>query len=464
MGVVAILISLALLMYGAYRGISVLILAPLLAAFAVLLSGDVPWMGTYTQIFMAALGKFAVKYFPIFLMGSIFGKLMEVSGFARSISQGLLKMFGHTKAILSIVLACGLLTYGGVSAFVVVFTIYPLASALFWELKIPKRLVPGTIALGAFTFSMTALPGSSQIHNLIPMTYFGTTAFAAPLLGSIAGLAMFVLGGFWLQRRARQARELGEGYGYEDEFSGVEERSSLPFVLAVLPIVLVISSNYLFSEYFIPGWQTDYLSSEKFGAVGLPKVLGIWSMLLALVIGISSLLIYMFVNSGMRKRIARTVNEGAMGSLLPTFNTASEVGYGATIATLAGFALIRDGIFSVSPGSPLLAEVLSINVLAGITGSASGGLSIALEALGKQFITLGQSAGISNEIMHRVASLSSGGLDTFPHNGAVITLLTVCGLSHRESYKDIAVVSLVVPLLVTVTLVGLGSLLGVFAS
>ena len=464
MSVLAILISLGLLMYGAYRGLSVLVLAPVLAAFAVMISGDLPWMGTYTQIFMAALGKFAVKYFPIFLMGSIFGKLMEVTGFARSVAQGFLKVFGHSRAILAIVLSCGLLTYGGVSAFVVVFTIYPLASALFWEVKMPKRLIPGAIAMGAFTFSMTALPGNAQIHNLIPMSYFGTTAFAAPVLGGVAGLCMFVLGSLWLQKRVRDARSCGEGYGYEQEFSERQNAKPISFLLAVAPIVLVIASNYLLSEQIIPTWETDYLQTAKFGGIELSKVLGIWSMLMALALGILLLFLYMISKTNLRKKLAESINAGAMGSLLPTFNTAAEVGYGATIASLAGFALIRDGIFSVSPGSPLLAEVLSINVLAGITGSASGGLSIALEALGDQFIALGQAAGISNEYLHRVASLSSGGLDTFPHNGAVITLLTVCGLTHKESYKDIAVVSLVIPLVVTVTLVGLGSLLGVFSS
>ena len=450
-------------MYGAYRGLSVLVLAPLLAGFAVLLSGDLAWMGTYTQVFMVALGKFAVKYFPIFLLGSIFGKLMEVTGFARSVAQGFLKVFGHSRAILAIVLACGLLTYGGVSAFVVVFTIYPLASALFWEVKIPKRLIPGAIAMGAFTFSMTALPGNAQIHNLIPMSYFGTTAFAAPLLGIVAGLCMFGLGSLWLQKRVKEARTSGEGYGYEQEFLEMGAHKPAPFVLAVAPILVVICANYIFSESIIPTWDTQYLAEAKFGGVALSKVLGIWSMLISLSLGIVLLLFQMFRRSDLRASLAKTINEGAMGSLLPTFNTASEVGYGATIASLAGFALIRDGIFSVSPGSPLLAEVLSINVLAGITGSASGGLSIALEALGDQFIALGQTAGISNEYLHRVASMSSGGLDTFPHNGAVITLLAVCGLTHKESYKDIAVVSLFIPLVVTVTLVTAGSLLGVFS-
>jgi len=462
MSVFAIFLSLVLLMLGAYRGLSVLVLAPLLAAFAVTLSGDLPLMATYTQVFMVSLGSFAVKYFPIFLLGSIFGKLMEDSGYAKAVSQGFLRLLGRERALIAIVLSSGLLTYGGVSAFVVVFTIYPLASALFWSASIPKRLIPGCIILGAFTFSMTALPGNAQIHNLIPMSYFGTTAFAAPVLGSIAGLLMFLLGSFWLQRRLATALAQGEGYGHaQDYIEKPDTGNKIPMFLALLPILLVIVSNFVFSEYWIPTWNTEYLASQQFGGVPLAKLLGTWSMLMALLLGVLSLVVALIASGGI-KRLSAALNDGAMGSLLPTFNTASEVGYGTTIAALSGFALIRDGIFSIAPANPLIAEVISVNVLSGITGSASGGLSIALGALGKQFLEMGNAAGISPEVLHRVAVLSSGGLDSLPHNGAVITILTVCGLTHRESYKDIFVVSLLVPLLVTVSCVGLGILFGAF--
>jgi H+/gluconate symporter-like permease len=138
-----------------------------------------------------------------------------------------------------------------------------------------------------------------------------------------------------------------------------------------------------------------------------------------------------------------------MGSLLPTFNTASEVGYGATIASLAAFVLVKNAVINISPGNPLFSEMVAVNVLAGITGSASGGLSIALTALGDTYLELARSAGIDPELMHRIASMASGGFDTLPHNGAVITLLTICGLTHRQSYLDIAVVTLAIPFAVT---------------
>ncbi len=212
-GVFGIVLSLVLLMYLAYRGINVLILAPLLSLLAVLISGGGPLLATYTQIFMESLGGYLVKYFPLFMLGAIFGKLMDDSGSAKSISHFIVEKLGRDRAILAIVLSCAILTYGGVSLFVVAFAVYPIAAALFRESGVPKRFVPGAIALGSFTFTMTALPGTPAIQNAIPMPFFGTTSFAAPILGTIGGIIMLAGGMFWLNSRARRAMKAGEGYG-----------------------------------------------------------------------------------------------------------------------------------------------------------------------------------------------------------------------------------------------------------
>ncbi|MDP3172714.1 MAG: GntP family permease, partial [Polaromonas sp.] len=201
--IAGILLSLVLLMWLAYRGISVLILAPLLALLAVLLSPDAPLLASYTQVFMRALGGFVIAFFPLFLLGALFGKLMQASGAARVLALAIVARLGERRAVSSVVLACALLTYGGVSLFVVAFAVYPIAVELFRAANLPKRLIPATIALGAFTFTMTALPGTPAIQNAIPMPYFGTTPFAAPGLGLLAGLLMLVLGLAWLSHRAR---------------------------------------------------------------------------------------------------------------------------------------------------------------------------------------------------------------------------------------------------------------------
>uniref|UniRef100_UPI0035ADFF89 GntP family permease n=1 Tax=Paracoccus sp. TaxID=267 RepID=UPI0035ADFF89 len=190
MGLLGIFLSLILLMYLAYRGINVLILAPLLAMLAVLMSGGLPVLATYTQVFMKSLGGYVITYFPLFLLGAIFGKVMADSGAARTIAEMIVKKVGSDRAILAVVLACGVLTYGGVSLFVVAFAIYPIANALFRRADVPKRLLPAAIALGSFTFTMTAFPGTPAIQNAIPMPFFGTNVFAAPVLGTFAGLVM----------------------------------------------------------------------------------------------------------------------------------------------------------------------------------------------------------------------------------------------------------------------------------
>ena len=461
MGILGICLSLFGLMYFAYRGINVLVLAPIMAVFATFFDANAPMLASYTQVFMPALGGYLLNYFPLFLLGAIFGQLMGDSGAARVIGESLTAKVGVEHAPLAVVLSCALLTYGGVSLFVVAFSIYPIARTLFQNANIPKRFIPACIALGSFTFTMTALPGTPAIQNAIPMPVFGTNAFAAPGLGLVAALVMFFGGMYWLSRRIRLARMVGENYGESDE--GVDNRDvrfgAMPLWSALLPLILVVLLNYLFTAVVIPGWETSYLATERFGATDLPTVLGLWSIIAAITIAICCLLLLH------RKRLpgpVETINKGTMGSLLPIFNTASEVGYGATISSLASFVVIKDGIFGVFPEWPLISESISINLLAGITGSASGGLSIALEALGDSYLALAETANISPELLHRVATLASGGFDTLPHNGAVITLLAICGLTHRQSYLDIFAVALVVPFLATAGVVVLGTLFGAF--
>lgn len=461
MGTLGILLSLALLMFLAYRGYNVLILAPLMALLAVLFAGDAALMlPTYTQVFMKSLGGYLIQFFPLFLLGAIFGKLMDDSGSARAIAQGIVTRLGRERAILAIVLACGLLTYGGVSLFVVAFAVYPIGTALFREAGIPKRLLPGAIALGAFTFTMTALPGTPAIQNAIPSPFFGTDAFAAPILGLIGGLIMLGLGSWWLAGQARKLRAAGEGYGsHKDDPT---EQSGLPvtgFWLALLPILLVIALNFLMAKQVLPNLDTSYLAKPEFGGLQDAKsVIGIWSIIVAL--GAAVLLLI-----GLHWRrwtdLKQSLNDGTFGSMLPILNTASEVGYGTVIASLAGFVVIRDLVLSV-PGNPLVSEAVAVNILAGITGSASGGMSIALKTLGAQYLEMANAAGISPELLHRVAAMASGCMDTLPHNGAVISLLAICKLTHRDSYRFIFMNTVIFPLAALVVVITLGSLFGSF--
>lgn len=454
--IAGIILSLLCLMLLAYRNHSVLVIAPACALLAVAFDGQLPLMASFTQIYMISLGLFIERYFPLFLLGSIFGKLMEETGSAKTIVNYVVHLVGPQQAIAALVFTCALLTYGGVSLFVVVFTVFPMAVALFRQANLPQRLIPGAIALGSFTFTMTAMPGSVQIQNLIPMPFFKTNSFAAPMMGLLASSMMLVLGYFWLSIRARQANSKGEGFTLTDhKTTGRINEGSIPAHLPTLaaalsPMVCMLVLNFVLSQYVVPQWQADYLTQPRFGSTDLKKVQGTWSTILAMT---GSILCIVVIHVRQFQKFSAHITHGANSALLPVFNAASEFGYGSTIAALAGFASIRDWMISIAPSRPLLSESISINVLAGITGSASGGLSIALEAMGGTYLEKGIAAGIDPEVLHRVASLSCGGLDTLPHNGAVITLLLICGQTHRDSYWDIAVVSVFVPILTTLIII-----------
>ena len=465
-GTLAIIISLILLMYLAYRGITVLLLAPLMAALAVLLSGELGFLlPIYTDTFMKALGNYVIQFLPIFLLGALFGQLMADSGAAHTISRWLVDKLGDRHAIVTVVLACAILTYGGVSLFVVAFAIYPIARDMFRTAGIPKRLIPATIALGSFTFTMTALPGTPAIQNAIPIPYYGTNVFAAPGLG-IIGAAIMLFGGlWWLRSRAARARAGGEGYGDHpdeelDAGSGPSDGalSPMPLFLAALPLILVVAVNALFTYLIFPRMDLGFLTA-RFPDVAPDKMIGLWALIIALALACA---ILVASRLGRWSNLRESVNKGVFGFMLPLFNTASEVGYGAVIAGLAGFAIIRDAVLNVTPGNPLISEAIAMNVLAGITGSSSGGLSIALQTLGADYLRMADAAGISPELLHRVAVMAAGGFDTLPHCGAIITLLAICKLNHRQSYLNIAAVTMGAPMIALVTVIALGTVFGSF--
>lgn len=456
-GVIGIILSLVLLMYLAYKGISVLVLAPILACFAAFMggiaSGEMHLLATYTEVFMKSLGGYVMKYFPLFLLGAIFGKVMDDSGAAKSIANVIVKKLGEKRAIAAIVIACAILTYGGVSLFVVAFAVYPIAAELFRELGIPKRFIPGAIALGAFTFTMTALPGTPQIQNAIPMQYFGTDVYAAPILGIVASSVMFFGGLFWLQFRAKKAMARGEGYGeHKNEKIVKFDTKNLPsFSVSILPIVVVLSMSFVLSKYMFPNSDLSYL--EKYGT-SAGKVIGNWSLIISLVVSIVIAFVLNFKNM---ENPMETLTKGVNGSFLAVMNTASEVGYGNVIAGLGAFVVVKGALLGLS-SNPLVSEAISVSSLAGITGSASGGLSIALGALGEVYLKEALARGINPEVLHRIACIACGGLDTLPHNGAVITLLGVTGLTHKESYIDIGMCTAVIPTLSVIVCIILGSL------
>ncbi|WP_442782077.1 GntP family permease [Collimonas fungivorans] len=445
MSFIVVILALPFLMFVAYRGYSVILFAPVAALGAVLLTDPSLVAPMFTSVFMEKMVGFVKLYFPVFLLGAVFGKVIELSGFSKSIVSSVINVVGRQRAMLSIVLVCGLLTYGGVSLFVVVFAVYPFAAEMFRQGGIPKRLIPGTIALGAFTFTMDSLPGTPQIQNIIPTTFFNTTTWAAPWLGLIGTVFILVTGLLYLDWCRRRAAANGEGYGSNllNEPEPVADGKLAHPLVALLPLVLVGVMNKLFTAW-IP---MLYGSSHEMTLAGSSKpittqvsgVVAIWAVEAALLVGICSVLLFAF--GAVKEKFAEGSKAAVGGALLASMNTASEYGFGAVIAGLPGFLVIADALKSIP--NPLVNEAVTVTTLAGVTGSASGGLSIALAAMSHTFIENAQAAGIPMEVLHRVAAMASGGMDTLPHNGAVITLLAVTGLSHRQSYKDIFVVTMI---------------------
>jgi len=484
MGLLGILVGLAGLIFFAFRGSSILVLAPIAGLIAAAFSGE-PLLASWTQTFMRTAADFVAQFFPLFLLGALFGKLMEDSGSVTSIANYMTVKLGARRAILAVVLSGAIVTYGGVSLFVAFFVLAPMGMALFRQAGVPRRLMPAAIALGTSTFTMSAMPGTPAIQNAIPMPFFGTTPFAAPGLGIIASAVMLGFGMWWLMRAETKARLAGEGFGPDEEGATAEaardpiirERASTarefdpaeilhsdaaektpPIFLAALPIIVVIAVNLLMSFVILPRMNTAFLAEPQWGGTSISALGGVWSVIVALLAAIVTVIVINFRSVPV---LRATMTAGANASVLPILSVASLVGFGAIVAALPAFALVRDWVLSIG-GGPLVSLAVATNILAALTGSASGGLTIALDALGPTYLKLAHEIGMDPALMHRVAVIGSGTLDSLPHNGAVVTLLSVCGVTHKEGYLDIVMAAIVGALIALVVVIVLGTLVGSF--
>jgi len=483
MGLLGILLGLGLLVWLAFRGWSVLGLAPVAALIAALFSGE-PLLAHWTQTFMGAAAGFIAQFFPLFLLGALFGKLMDDSGSVSAIAQAMTDKLGPSRAILAVVLAGALVTYGGVSLFVAMFVLAPMGQALFRAANIPNRLLPGAVMLGTATFTMSAMPGTPAIQNAIPMPFFGTTPFAAPGLGLIASAVMLAFGMWWLMRSESVARRAGEGFAgmggtasaaahsalvreratasHSFDPAEVEHGARAPtppsLGIALLPLIVVMVVNLLMSLVLLPRLDTSFLSEARWGGTTIASVGGVWSVIVALA---SAIVVLYACNRSRLVSLRDTVDAGLNAAALPIISVASLVGFGAVVAAMPAFEVVRQWVLGIE-GGPLVGLAVATNVLSALTGSASGGLTIALGALGETYMQLAATNGIDPALMHRVAVIGAGSLDSLPHNGAVVTLLAVCGATHKESYFDIVMVGIAGAMLGLVTVIVLGSMFGSF--
>lgn len=427
LSVIGIILGLATLITLALRGWSIIIIAPLAAMIVLAFSGG-NLLNGLTESYMKGFSSFAMKFFFLFLLGTIFGKVMEDSGAAKKIAAFMLRLTGKTKELhvaMAIVAVCGLLGYGGVSVFVILFVIVPIARPLFKEIDLSWHLFPGIYFFGVATFVMSMLPGTPQIQNIIPTKYLGTTAMAAPALGVIASVLVITANYFLLGRMIRRSKKRGEGYEGTDPMATKS---------------IAMQSN---EDRALPNiWLAFMPSGVLLFLLNIIKVDIIWALLGGIVAGM--ILLHKHLTDKLK-----TLTMGATNCAIPVINTCADVGFGAVVGSVIGFQLISSKLMSI-PGTPLISLSLATQLLCGITGSASGGLGIAMELFAKQFLALG----LNPEVIHRIASLGTAGLDVMPHNGAVITALAVVGLTHKEAYKPIFMLAVLTPLLTNAIALG----------
>jgi H+/gluconate symporter-like permease len=415
--------ALALMIVLTMRGMSLFIATPL-CALVVALSSDIALLAplaaegqaNLVNAYMGGFTGFIANWFFMFLLGSIFGKLMEDSGAADSVSRWVTSHLGMKRAALAIVAACAVLTYGGVSLFVVAFSVYPMALALFREADLPRRFIPASLAFGSVTFTMTSA-GSPEIQNWIPIQYLDTTPYAAWEASLITAVFMAIFGYWWLARMLRGAKARGERFEARSNDPD-SNRSVLPHpALATIPLAVVLIVSFL--------WHDELQTSALIVAL-LAGSIAAW-----------------LVNQRHIAHLGRTLGDASTGALIAIGNTAAVVGFGAVAKLAPAFEVAVDAVTHL-PGSPIVSAAVAVSLIAAMTGSASGGQAIALPILAPHFLA----EGANPEQLHRAVAISSGGLDSLPHNGYVVTTIrAICGETHQAAYPAVAAMTVIVPLL-----------------
>lgn len=415
--------GLVLLIVFTMKGMNLLIAGPLSALFVALFSG----LPLFPQLvgegeanlltnYMTSFSGFITAWFPMFLLGAIFGKVMEDSGAADSVSRWLVGKIGLSKAVLAIVIACAVLTYGGVSLFVVAFSVFPMALSLFKQADLPRRFIPAALALGSVTFTMTSA-GSPEIQNWIPIDYLKTSPYAGWEVSILVAIFMAVFGYWWLKRMIGKAVKKGERFEARSTDPVVEDRQLPNPLMGLIPLVVVLGISFIFHD------------SLKTSALIIALLGGVLTTYL--------------LNRKYFSNLGKALSDGTIGALIAIGNTAAVVGFGGVAKSVPAFQVAVDAMTSI-PGSPLIGGAIAVSVIAGLTGSASGGQVIALPLLAPHYIDMG----VNTEALHRTVAISSGALDSLPHNGYVVTTIRgICGETHQAAYGPVGAVTVIVPLL-----------------
>ncbi|MFV0278661.1 MAG: GntP family permease [Parahaliea sp.] len=445
-----------MLIWLALRGVNI-ILAALLSSALVIVTNGLPiaeGLGDYFSFGSLGAFTFAGKFFLLFAAGAVFGRVMGESHAASSIAMALVRKLGAQRVLWIAAIAASLLTYGGVVVFVVIFAMYPLGLKLLQKADVPKRLLCAALALGSGTYTLTALPGTPSIHNVISSVALGTDLFAGGWLGLFGGVLMFVMGMWYLERQRLSAARLGQGFqpGPTDHSLATDpgEEHYPCWQKALLPPVLVLATILL------PRLITVVLGEgvADLGKVGELLQFAnsqpiIWPSLALF----GGTLVCVLLFAGLRRKALYTIGAGTQDSIMPLINTAVVIGFGGVVTHTQGFQQFVQ-IMLEAPLPPLLSMFISISMISAITGSASGGLQIFMSTMARGYLDMG----IEPDMLHRLATMAAGGFDSLPHCGAVVAMLTITGLTHRQAYRDVGVVTVVIPVVATLAAMAVASM------
>ncbi len=427
--VIGLILAVVVLMVGAYKGLGALPLT-LLASFVVIVTNGINIWEGYATSYMAGYTGTYLSFFLLFASSSLYAELMNTSGSATSIGNKFIDWFGKTKVMLVTTIIVSVLTYGGVSLFVVVFAVGPIVFQLFKEANLPRHLTVACLVTGSATYTMTSLPGSPALTNVIPTQYLGTTLTAAPVLGIAATLIAFAMCMAYMNYSEKKARENEEYWTYPDHINPalyeIQDRSLLPSAwkaflpMVTLMLIIIVGSRFVANS----------------------------TMLAVIAMLIGALLTYLInLDKFKEKNLKNIVTKGLNGGIDGIGGLAGVVAFGTVVQSSAAFSAIVAWVLSLKM-NPFVEGVMSTMVVSAVTGSSSGGLKIMYTSMAQNFI----SSGINLEILHRLTAISAGALDTLPHSPGLFLTFAVLGLTHKQAYKHVFVTSVLVPLIITIVL------------
>lgn len=410
--------GLILLIVLTIRGTNLFIAAPVCALFVALTNAIPVFVGeqNFVVLYMQGFSSFIASWFFMFLLGALFGKFMQDCGAADAVSRWIVAKLGQQNAVFAVIMACAILTYGGVSLFVVAFSVYPMAVSLFKDANLPRRFIPAALAFGSVTFTMTSA-GSPEIQNWIPIKYLGTSPFAGWQVSLVVAAFMAIFGYWWMKKMINKAVAQGESFEHQAHDPEVIERPLPHPITGILPLIVVLTLSFLLH---------DSLQQQ--------------ALIVALGGGVISLIA---INYRYFINIQQAINIGTTGALVAIGNTAAVVGFGSIAKSTEAFHTAVE-LMTHIPGNELIGAAIAISVIAGMTGSASGGQAIVLPLIAPHYLD----QGVEPEELHRIVAISSGALDSLPHNGYVVTTIrAICHETHQRAYWAVGALTVVVPVM-----------------